>query len=45
MPVTRQSFLRGGEAPDFELMGRDGELVRLSDFRGKKVLLLTWASW
>jgi peroxiredoxin len=27
------------------LMGRDGELVRLSDFRGKKVLLLTWASW
>ena len=45
MPVTRQSFLRGGEAPDFELMGRDGEPVRLSDFRGKKVLLLTWASW
>ena len=45
MPVTRQSFLRGAEAPDFELMDRDGELVRLSDFRGKKVLLLTWASW
>ena len=45
MPVTRQSFLRGAEAPDFELMGRNGELVRLSDFRGKKVLLLTWASW
>ena len=24
---------------------RDGELVRLSDFRGKKILLITWASW
>ncbi len=24
---------------------RDGNIVRLSDFRGKKVLLLTWASW
>lgn len=45
MPVKRQSFLRGGLAPDFELTGRDGEAVRLSDFRGKKVLLLTWASW
>ncbi len=32
-------------APDFELRDREGHLVRLSDFRGKKVLLLTWASW
>ena len=24
---------------------RDGEIVRLSDFRGKKVLIITWASW
>lgn len=45
MPMERQSFFRGGMAPDFELMGRDGELVSLSDFRGKQVLLLTWASW
>lgn len=45
MPVKRQSFLRGGKAPEFELPDRDGNPVRLSDFRGKKVLLLTWASW
>lgn len=45
MPMQRQSFFRGGEAPDFELPDRDGNMVRLSDFRGKKVLLLTWASW
>lgn len=33
------------EAPDFTLPDMDGKLHSLSDFRGKKVLLLTWASW
>ena len=32
-------------APDFTLPDRHGDPVRLSDFRGEKVLLLTWASW
>ncbi len=32
-------------APDFALPDREGRTVRLSDFRGKRVLLLTWASW
>ena len=45
IPLTRREFLRLGMAPDFELPNRNGEMVRLSDFRGKKVLLLTWASW
>ncbi len=45
MPVTRTRFLNAAVAPDFELPNRDGELVRLSDFRGKKVLVVTWASW
>jgi len=45
IPVTRTSFLRSAMAPDFELPNREGELVRLSDFRGKKVLIITWASW
>lgn len=35
----------GYAAPDFELMTIDGETARLSDFRGKKVLLNMWASW
>lgn len=33
------------EAPDFELPDIDGHLHRLSDHRGQKVLLVTWASW
>ena len=33
------------EAPDFALPDLQGKLHRLSDFRGKKILLVTWASW
>ena len=32
-------------APDFTLPDLDGNLYSLSDFRGKKVFLLCWASW
>jgi cytochrome c-type biogenesis protein len=33
------------DAPDFTLPDMNGNTHSLSDFRGKKVLLLTWASW
>jgi hypothetical protein len=33
------------EAPDFTLPDINGKSHSLGDFRGKKVLLLTWASW
>ena len=33
------------EAPDFTLPDMNGKTHSLSDFRGKKILLLTWASW
>jgi peroxiredoxin Q/BCP len=29
----------GVKAPDFELNDKDGNLVRLSDFKGKRVVL------
>ena len=29
----------GDKAPDFELLNQDGEKIRLSDFKGKKVVL------
>jgi hypothetical protein len=33
------------QAPDFTLPDLHGNKNRLSDFRGKKILLVTWASW
>jgi len=32
----------GEQAPDFELKNQNGETVRLSDFRGKKVVLFAY---
>lgn len=32
----------GEQAPDFELLNQDGQPVRLSDFRGKKVVLFAY---
>lgn len=33
------------QAPDFTLPDMNGKMHSLSDFRGKKVFLVTWASW
>ena len=37
--------LTGLEAPDFALPDLSGVQHRLSDLRGQKVFLTTWASW
>jgi len=42
---SRASALAGLEAPDFTLPDLAGVPHRLSDLRGKKVFLTTWASW
>jgi hypothetical protein len=33
------------QAPNFTLPDMSGKMHSLADFRGKKVLLVTWASW
>ena len=43
--AERGNALRTLEAPDFELPDLDGKMHRLSDYRGRKVFLLAWASW
>lgn len=45
IPSEQSTYLQSAVAPDFELKDRKGNTVRLSDFRGKKVLIQTWASW
>jgi hypothetical protein len=41
----RTASLQSLEAPDFALPDLSGVTHTLSDHRGKKVLLVTWASW
>jgi hypothetical protein len=41
----QRQVLSGLQAPDFTLPDLHGKPHRLSDLRGKKVLLVTWASW
>jgi len=45
IPVVRGSFYNSRMAPDFAALDRKGRVAHLSDFRGKKVLVVTWASW
>ena len=45
IPVVRGAFLESRQAPEFAVPDRKGRLIRLSQFRGKKVLVVTWASW
>jgi hypothetical protein len=43
--ADRAAALSSLEAPDFSLPDRSGRRHSLSEHRGKKVLLVSWASW
>ena len=43
--TRRASQLASLEAPDFSLPDLGGKLHALSDHRGRKVLIVAWASW
>lgn len=44
-PTERSAALASLEAPDFTLPDIEGKLHSLSEHRGKKVLLIAYASW
>lgn len=44
-PAEQNGFVESLIAPDFTLPDMNGKKHSLSDYRGKKVLLITWASW
>lgn len=45
MQALGGGFISSRVAPDFTVPDRLGRPVHLSGFRGKKVLVVTWASW
>jgi len=44
-PAERKRVLQSLEAPDFTLPDLSGKMHSLSEYRGKKVFLVSWASW
>ncbi len=44
-PEVQNSYTNNFKAPNFTLPDKNGKLHSLADFRGKKVLIVTWASW
>lgn len=42
---SRENASQSLQAPDFTLPDLDGRLHSLSAYRGKKILLVSWASW
>lgn len=43
--AERTESLRSLQAPDFTLPDLEGVEHRLSDYRGRKIFLVSWASW
>ena len=40
--MSAEELKVGDEAPPFELKGSDGKTYKLSDFKGKKAVIVAW---
>jgi hypothetical protein len=45
IPAKRESMMVDAMAPDFEVVDRQGRVIRMADLKGKKALIVTWSSW
>ncbi len=45
IPAKRERTMVNALAPDFEVTDRTGKVVRMTDLKGKKALIVTWSSW
>ena len=45
IPAKREKMMVNAMAPEFEVTDRQGNVIRLADFKGKKALIVTWSSW
>ena len=41
-PAGAEELKAGDMAPNFELQGSDGKTYKLSDFQGKKAVVIAW---
>ena len=45
IPAKREEMMVNAMAPEFEVKDRQGKVIRLADYKGKKALVVTWSSW
>ena len=45
VPAKRESMTADAMAPEFEITDRSGKVIRMTDLKGKKALIVTWSSW
>lgn len=45
IPAKCENMMVNAMAPDFEIEDRQGNVIRMADFKGKKALIVTWSSW
>jgi len=45
LPTAPNLLVDGAQAPDFTVSDKDGHPVKLSDYKGKVVVLDFWATW